>query len=356
MDTNMATTIPCLNCFGEKDSAKLFCSPCSARNCLYCTNSSCPCCKNACEQIHRKKNLTPQDGLNMGLSHAVQMNNPDKVKRLLELGADPNYHNGTQWPVLFVAASYRYLDIVKILLEAGASLIYNRGKTFVGHGKKIKEVDDLTSIIMYLISNSNITDDMIIIKLMHFFLKRDINIIGCEDKFGDNVLAYALKYGTYSIVQYLLKYMGISANGMIHNVSTSLYDYILWPEMRCRGDFDGVSYLTHAVLHGSFHVVKLLIDYGANISELSNGKTACQYLILDRRLDLKKNIFELLFGKHATHDLQEQHKLLQMATMTKNQEAIELLQKIGVHNGSVELEDPNITKFAVQFNNILGIS
>ena len=162
----------------------------------------------------------------------------ETVKALIQEGVEfESYMNH----MLYEAAKYGYLDIVKYLIEQGANINVNEQTICLTleHGH--------FDVVEYLIEHG-----------------ANIHV------WRENVLRYASKYGHFDVVKYL-----VGQGADIHDLD----DYALrWASKF--GYFDIVKYLieqganVHAVddealqqasLYGRFEVVKLLVESGANL-------------------------------------------------------------------------------------------
>ena len=72
--------------------------------------------------ILEKEGIPSKSDLNKELFHAIAQNQPTKVQLLLEKGANVNVQDARSWTPLMYASEIGNLDLVKLLLNAGAKV------------------------------------------------------------------------------------------------------------------------------------------------------------------------------------------------------------------------------------------
>ncbi|MBN1428768.1 MAG: ankyrin repeat domain-containing protein [Anaerolineae bacterium] len=157
----------------------------------------------------------------MALNSAVWDGETDFVRRLIELGADPNLQNSTYGPMVVMASSWRDFELLKVLVEAGADLNVpdKRGQTALGGACENKRVD---VVKYYLEHGANpASSDMPLKRACNFFYDNIPNIIDktietCEMliaagadvnqgfKTGQTALLEAIRFDRSRVVEYLL--------------------------------------------------------------------------------------------------------------------------------------------------------
>ncbi len=135
------------------------------------------------------------------LYFAIQRNNIEMVKLLLESGADPNYMDIES--VLSLAAALGSLPIVKLLVSYGADL------NFIG-------IDNNNVLHFALLCDHNNLD---VIKYLVFY-GADFNL---KDRFNNTVLHKSVMNGGEDIIEYFLSLDNIDINAT-NNLCLSAYD------------------------------------------------------------------------------------------------------------------------------------
>lgn len=113
--------------------------------------------KNKCTPSKQVKKSHPQTqkinpNLNKDIMFAVEEGNIQKVKSLLDKGADPNATDDFRNTPLFIALFERHGEpMIKILVEAGANIngSNNNGFPFIVSAASDNEIDDVKILLKY---------------------------------------------------------------------------------------------------------------------------------------------------------------------------------------------------------------
>lgn len=188
------------------------------------------------------KSIAPNDvknSLNSQLYKAVEENNQSIVKELLEKGANPNVPYYEIFPPadtddetpLFVASKQGYVEIMKMLIQAGARV--NTSCCVLGY-----------TPLIFAVQNEQVDAVKTLIGA-----GADINTKGGGDcdSLGETPLIYAIKIGNIEIVQLLLQ-AGADVN--------ATYD-------ESCGLRKNITALMEAQHAGHIKIVELLKSYGA---------------------------------------------------------------------------------------------
>jgi len=175
----------------------------------------------------RLKKMQPE-GLNNIFVHAVQSNNPDKVKELIDAGFNVNTELQDKLSPLMFAIEYNDINTCKILLDNGADInyiSYDRDMLYFCNNVKILNMlirrggFKPKNLDKKLIKSVEYEDDgKLLLKLLE--LGADINYV----ENSDTVLLIACRDIEYSIqkIKYLIKY-GANVNVKDRNGNSPLY-------------------------------------------------------------------------------------------------------------------------------------
>lgn len=221
------------------------------------------------------------------LHYAVFINDQERVKLLIEKGADVNAKDIDSTTLLMAATDNNNMEITKLLVEQGADV-----------NAKDRDGD---IAIFYAALNGNM-------EMVQYLIENGADITITNTKWNRNIIHYAARSGNLELVQYLVN-QGISvleSNGALHKAVSSgnlelvqwliahgadvnsyyLNDSVLSFAVDC-SNMDIIRYLveqegvdvnasTHkriyypalelAVKHNNFESVKFLVEHGANIN------------------------------------------------------------------------------------------
>lgn len=201
--------------------------------------------------------------LGQDLFLAIDHRDAAKVKSLLESGADPNSQNGLEFTPLYIAAASYQMDVMALLLGAGASVdaetTYGTALTFAaatgnaaganiliskGANVNVARTDGITVLMMAANSGNP--------ELVKELIKRNANVLS-QNVNGSTALTYAARGGHEAVGRVLLD-------------SGVLVD---------RADNQGDTPLMTAAMNGHARFVKLLLENGANPNlKNTKGQTA----------------------------------------------------------------------------------
>lgn len=178
----------------------------------------------------QNESMFVQDEFNNLLVQYTDSGNIEKVKLLLQSGANPNStYNGCDITALMYACQNGYYDIAELLIASGADV-------------NIKPVDGNTALFAAVRSNQDSIAELLILK------GANIN----EKNYSKNTpLHYAAGFG-YPYLTELLLYYGASTDSV---------------------DFDGNSPLMVATYSGAINSLQILVEYGANVNCNDNNGT-----------------------------------------------------------------------------------
>ena len=187
------------------------------------------------------------------LHYAVFMNDLERVKLLIEKGADVNIQNGDGNTAIFYAALNSNLEIVQYLIENGADItITNKSrKDFIHYAARSGNLELVQWLVNQGISvseyngalhNAVASGNLELVKWLVAH-GADVN----SYFLNDSVLAYAIECSNMDIMRYLVEQEGVDVNASTHK-------RIYYPA------------LEEAVKHNNFESVKFLVEHGANIN------------------------------------------------------------------------------------------
>ena len=180
--------------------------------------------------------LLAQDGID--LTWAVLYQDLDKVKQLIEAGADINYQEESQGATaLIMAVQYKFVDISRYLIEKGADLSI-RAKT--GH----------TALMAGAVSSEELFD-LLVSK------GADMSV-----KLEDGTSAFTL-----SITGVLSEYIGLGIAKKLLDHGTDV------DEAANSGSTEGYTCLIMAAGNQRPDIVQFLIDEGANVNAKAGDGT-----------------------------------------------------------------------------------
>ncbi|KAK7062941.1 hypothetical protein SK128_003697 [Halocaridina rubra] len=249
-------------------------------------------------------------GLNTGkdtaLHNAVHAAKPECVQFLLEEGANPNPTLLYSETSLHIATYEGLLDIVDILLNAGADVKASRGAT------------KMTAL--HIAASEGYSS------IAHQLLKAGANP-NQENLKGQTPLHLAAKAQSYDTVQVLLSY-GADSNACDRDRKTPLHSGIFKGSRshEClrllleagadtnAADLSGYTPLHMAALHDSSYCVLLFLEHGGDVTACTQGGVSALNLILRRTPTVLAHIQENLDAaiSFTDHDHHERESQVQM--------------------------------------------
>ncbi len=187
------------------------------------------------------------------LHYAVFMNDLERVKLLIDKGADVNIQNGDGNNAIFYAALNSNLEMVQYLIENGADItITNKSrKDFIHYAARSGNLELVQWLVNQGISvseyngalhNAVASGNLELVKWLVAH-GADVN----SYFLNDSVLSFAVDCSNMDIIRYLVEQEGVDVNASTHK-------RIYYPA------------LEHAVKHNNFESVKFLVEHGANIN------------------------------------------------------------------------------------------
>jgi hypothetical protein len=141
----------------------------------------------------------------------------ERVKKLLEKGADPNARNVVSWTPLHVVASKNHIEIAKLLLEHGAdpNVQEEHGRTPL-HVAVSKNYVDMVRLLLEHGADPNTQDENGHTPLHWAAFYGQVDVVrlllehgadpNAEDKDGDTPLHWAASWGRVDVVRLLLEH------------------------------------------------------------------------------------------------------------------------------------------------------
>lgn len=216
------------------------------------------------------------------LCSAVDYEDLEIVKRVLENGADIEAVNNENMTPLIAAAAYGYLDIVELLLENGAN-IEARDDNYQTALFRAVENDylDIAEYLMDKGANIHIRKDEEWTLLMSAAYDGYLELVKCLVERGvlinevrdgdDTALSYAILHGHREVVEYLL---GYGANkpemDIVNSSSIGLLDRVKYLVEVLKVDLEKRNSESNTALHmaakyGHFNIAEYLLEKGAYI-------------------------------------------------------------------------------------------
>ena len=212
--------------------------------------------KNITELVNFGENLNEKISIfNQAPIHKIieskKKNKHDVLKKILEMGSDPNIRDSNGWCPLHYACNYGDLESVKILLDYKAN---------------IDNYSNNRRIPLHIASNNNYPD------IVEYLCKKKSEI-NTKDDLGCTPLHLAAKNGNTKCLEILLFY------------GADLYSI----------DFRGWNILHYGAFHGHKKTVRFICKYDADYDKLKNTKNTQNKLPMEivRDPDVKKYFHSL---------------------------------------------------------------
>ena len=241
------------------------------------------------------------------LEHVIYDHSIEKVKMLLENGADVNIKEDEAWTHLMAAAKECEHDIIKLLIDFGAdvnishkgmrALNYARGNEHLRSSQVLQELEALTLPV----SPDCFNNDETFAELCKFgtlgeienALKPGSNVDALsDDDYTLLVEAVGEDEPNVQFINLLLDYgVNVNAIGMINEsvLSRAVLNYnlsldvvkrlvSLGADIHWRRERDNVTVLVLACLYNNAEIIKFLLDCGVEVNTKDNqDKTALMY-------------------------------------------------------------------------------
>lgn len=175
-------------------------------------------------------NLIEEKSGNSILHYACMFNNIELVRYLIERGADVNKMNNYNYTPLHISCELNCDEIIKLLLENSAD-------------PNILNTDNENPLMLYVKSGKN---SSVIESLIEVGTDIDHN-----DQYGDNVFERSITHNNIVAVSILIKHIDINA----------LTKFGLTPLMYC-------------VISNKEKMLRILLEFGADVNIKIDGKTA----------------------------------------------------------------------------------
>jgi len=240
----------------------------------------------------------------------VEKGDFEKVKELIEEGADVNVCNEDKWSSLLVASSKGFCSIVEMLIERGADV--NR-----------KNGDKMSSLLGACLSGH--------LDVARVLIKNNAKIEDVTEN-GETTLMFAVEKGNYQIVKFLVEEGGdvnkkdcygktALMRAVVKEKSGEIVRYLLehGVDVDEQND-DGLTALMLACGVGNVEAVELLVDYGARVGIKDNEGND----VLDRMKffysDDKVKIWKILEKAKEIEEFGENKKIIEV-DFCKNEKA-----------------------------------
>jgi len=226
---------------------------------------------------------------------ATNNNHVHIVQYLLSKGADVNGKNkDTETTALILAAAYGFYDIAKALIEAGADVNQQskmscplRAASILGHLDVVKLLVESGADINMITGQKESYDATALIAasekgkidVVNYLLSKgaDVNIKGLSET---PAIIFACKNGHFDVVKSLVE-AGADINvnnahaltplsAAIHSENADMVSYLISKGVNLNVTFSKLTPVYYATILGSFDVVKVLVDAGADFTKKSN--------------------------------------------------------------------------------------
>lgn len=264
----------------------------------------------------------------------TDLTNIQMIKYLLDNGADVNIrdidlntplHNASGYSDVILEWLLKYNADVNVKNKYGVtplmkSLLYKKldsAKTLIEHGANINDSDDNgVNVFMYSLINSYWT--------FEFMLNYDVNIYKIN-KFGQNALIFAARYGNIAALKYFL------------NIRDSIYSKNYNKNLNINYvDFLGDGALDAAMSNGKHETFKFLVEHGADI----NIQNKRGFSILMSAIFINDIInIQLLLDHNVDVNLADnQGNTALLFAIIKNIEIVQLLLKYSLNNFRMRID------------------
>lgn len=214
----------------------------------------------------------------------------DRVRALLDGGAEIEAREKRGATALITAAEHGHSQIIQLLLDKGANVnaTSNSGWTALSAASKRDETIDIVQMLLDKNADINVMgsgDPLRVaaargsVAVLQLLIDRGANIES-RDNYGDTALHWAARSGRERSVKLLIE------NGAAIEATNS----------------DGDTALILAIINGHGNLVKLLLDKEANVEAIAKcGKTPLSHATLHNRADIARLL--LVYG--AKIDIQD---------------------------------------------------
>ncbi len=215
------------------------------------------------------------------LHYAVFINDQERVKLLIEKGADVNAKDIDSTTLLMAATDNNNMEITKLLVENGADV-----------NAKDRSGD---IAIFYAALNGNM-------EMVQYLIENGADITITNTKWNRNIIHYAARSGNLELVQYLVN-QGISvleSNGALHKaVSSGNLELVKWLVAHgadVHGDYFNDSVLLYAVRSSNKDILRYLVEEkGVDVNESANRKmdySALEEAVKNNNIETVKYLVE----------------------------------------------------------------
>ncbi|MBR5161560.1 MAG: ankyrin repeat domain-containing protein [Thermoguttaceae bacterium] len=191
------------------------------------------------------------------LMAAADNNNLEIVKYLVENGADVNAQDDVEDVALFFAAQNGNLEMVQYLIENGADITVEANRRIridytalhcAARSGNLELVQWLVNQGISVIKSDGVLHKAVLsgnLELVKWLVAQGADVNSYF--LNDSVLAYAVDCSNMDVMRYLVEQEGVDVN---ESVNRKVY----YPALEC------------AVKHNNFESVKFLVEHGANIN------------------------------------------------------------------------------------------